>query len=443
MNIIESIGFMDVPPYRDHAVANVIHGLIFYNMWHELAIQDLKVSLRSKLDHVPDDMNMGLLEEVGENGDVDDCSSMHDGCSERESSRDILEVDLASKKSAERDEVGLLKGHCKSNLHDSHKISSQGFYSDMDEEQERIYLRTASILCTPDMDKQLFPVHLPKIYHGHVYMIPMRTPRILGHYTNAVKHLRQALNEVPHLAGALVPLVQLLLAAPDVESAYMEIDKCCQASDHILPFRIKCELLESLVPKNTPMLVHSYEEILDRDASSEQAIKALIHMHDIGEYCTVTLVEYLAHHLDGSWGSGDVWEKLANIFLQFSKVKENISKDVPEVGCNGAGSKSLQCFPQHNVRSAWKERCTWWPYKHFKHGNINQEQNQNGGSQILAYKAACAAHIFGSDWYYVTEVRKKLNEINNATLCTLLEEHTQQSLNLLALLVCTTDVRTK
>lgn len=436
--------FLDIPPYRDHPVANLIHGLIHYHQWYELVKQEVEQASERRVVGPVKSEEVDFSEGVGENEGAFGDNHVHkryigDGKYASRPDVDVLS-ESASMFDANSSEGNLVVSSKKRIdellLHDVKEESQWNFYDDMDEENERSYMKKAKVVYTVDLDRTLFPFSLPRSYHGKSYVVLMGTVTAKGCHSNAIKHLREALSLDKHSTAALLPLVQLMLARADVEGAYEEIEKCCQGSSHCIPFRIKCMLLESLTPKNKDMLAHVYEEVLEVDPSSVHSIEGLIDMHKIGDYRTETLVQHLALHLDGCPGSLLVWRKLA---FCFQKLKEAENEHVKEI--DGVSEEPQEqtaqdalepdFFQQEGVQEAWNIRERWWPVKHFRSECIQEESNAKG-ILWLVHKAASGAHIFGPSTCYVSEVEKHLRISGSLRHLAKLQKHKENSFNLLA-----------
>lgn len=434
---------IDVPPYRDHAVANMIHGLILHHQWYELVSQELMRASKGKEYLQYKSERMGLIEGVGENEELINHNKGYEASFIKGNLSSKVDDDTTSECSALPSDCNISEDNAfrpaRKCFQKDRKDNLQSFYDDTEEEREKQYLKGAQVICTPDMDRKLFSLCLPRFCRGKNYVVPMETTKVKGAHSNAIKHLQRALSLDTHLTMALLPLVQLMLAGADVKGSYEQIERCCEGSGHSIPFRIKAMLLESLTPRNTDMLSRCYEDTLERDPASMQSINGLINLHQNGEYRTEALLEYIACHLDGSSGSLAVWRKMMSCFKELKEAGEECNKTEDRF-CEGFRketvfdvlNKPLDSILEDYVHKTWSTREIWWPLKHFKIECIDQELKLEGGCKRVVYKAACAAHIFGLSTNYVLEVQKYLRESGGQSDLLKLQEHEENSFNLLS-----------
>eukprot|EP00250_Pteridium_aquilinum_P009629 c18811_g1_i1 orf=239-1561(+) len=431
---------MDIPPYRDHPLANYVHGLIRYYQWFELVQQEVeKESQRRAVGNV-NRVDVDFSEGVGENDGVFSDDRTHKaGFSNEYTFR--LDDDLLSEDTSTFD-ANCNKGN---GFQSSKKIHREpislnvkeetpwNFYDDAEEDNEKSYMKKARVVYATDLDGRLFPFSLPSQYLGKSYIISMGTATLKNSHSTAVKHLRDTLSLDRHSTAALLPLVQLMLAGADVEGAFSEIEKCCQKFSDCNSFRMKCMLLESLTPKNKDMLIYAYEEVLMKDPSSVHPIERLIDMHKAGEYRTKFLLQNLGLHLDACPGSLLVWRKLALCFRRLKEAESEHAKETVVVDEDLAAQETSEVdfLQQESVQEAWKLRKRWWLVKHFRDECIGEELNSKG-IQWLVFKAASAAHIYGSHMQYVLDAEKHLQRLQMYPHLEKLQRHKGSCFDLLA-----------
>ena len=61
------VRFLERPPYRDHAVANLIHGLIYYHQWCELIAKEVDATVDMKVHGHVKIEQVNISEGMGEN----------------------------------------------------------------------------------------------------------------------------------------------------------------------------------------------------------------------------------------------------------------------------------------------------------------------------------------------------------------------------------------
>ncbi|XP_028803130.1 uncharacterized protein LOC114758266 [Neltuma alba] len=257
----------------------------------------------------------------------------------------------------------------------------QGFYSDSEEFSEdmdvdsRFYARDAySLHSLEGLDSWLLPLHLPDCNSVENFTL-MHGKLLNENYRNAVRYLQIALDSTPSASASLLPLIQLLLIGGRVDEALKIIEKQCCASLSALPFRLKAILLEQFNSNDPLLLVSCFEDILEKDPTCSETLEKLVKMHDDGHYSVESLVEIIASHLDAANVEHyDTWRLFASCFLRLS-------------------------------------------------------DNKQGDLQLLAYKAACASHMYGKEFHYVVGAYSHL-EKNDQDLLRILKHHRRNSYRL-------------
>lgn len=430
--------FMDIPPYRDHPLANLVHGLIHYCQWFELVKQEVEQESERRVSGHVKMEDLDFSEGVGENDGVYSDNHANKGNFSNEEYTFRLDDDFLSEDTSTFD----VKNKEGNGFRFSNRMCREpnvkeetpwNFYDDIEEDNEKSYMKKARVIYTADLDERLFPFALPCQYVGKSYSILMGTATLKNSYSTAVKHLRDTLSLDRHSTCAFLPLVQLMLAGADVEGAYAEIEKCCQKFSDSDTFRIKCMFLESLSPKNNDMLINAYEEVLEKDPSSVHPLERLIDMHKSGEYRTEALFQRLGLHLDACQGSILIWRKLAVCFQRLKEAESELAKTIVEINKDPAvqDASEVDFLQQESFQETWKLRKRWWLVKHFRIECIEEELNAKG-IQWLVFKAASAAHIYGSCVQYVLEAEKHLQMLGNYSLMEKLQRHKGNSFDLLA-----------
>lgn len=420
---------VDVPPFRDDPVMNLCHGYTLHRLWHDRVVQDVEKQFVQDLGARPqhgadqDDYEEGGGDndymDVDERGEV---GSMMGAMVVRQSHS----VDMGSAEMLDGQDMGGMP------------FSSQGdrgFYEE-DEEDGDVddFWKTAVVRWSPDLDRRLFPVRLPQTRTRHLYKVPMDNGRTRDAHSSAIKYLRRALSLASDMTPALLPLVQLLLAAGDVMGAVDEIEKC-SSTPHLLPLSVKALLLESLDSKSNSRLAKCYETILHVNPSSTLTLDRLVQLHASGKYKTEALVECIAVHLDVNRGLLEVWQQLAACLMHLNQ-RHNEQLREAEFGTFGQPqdfsgdneeTKKEECAQDAPYyvwkRRIWDERIPWWRNKHFHEKSVNLEQQVDGDMNRIAYKAACSVHILGAGNAYEVAVSQALTPFGARNLLSVVNAH--------------------
>ncbi|CAA6668689.1 unnamed protein product [Spirodela intermedia] len=264
------------------------------------------------------------------------------------------------------------------------------------------------------LDACLLPIRLEESTEDLEFMILSHKKLLNEHYIDAVKHLRAALHSNPPMLSALHPLIQLLLIGDQVEEALKELNDFFHTSKSMLPLRYKARLLECLGNGQYMEFAKCYEQIVEIEPSHVPSLQRLISLHMNGNYGTVRLMEYLAMHLDHTDGISSMWEELASCFLKIQSLQLSEYEEDEESTMRPIHFSSMACrsttprkiprvFLRGEARNMWTYRCKWWSKRHFSKA-IYMSEIQTGDFQRLAYKAACACHLYGPDFQYVREL---------------------------------------
>jgi hypothetical protein len=296
--------------------------------------------------------------------------------------------------------------------------------------------------CSSGLDRRLFPVQLPRTPENKRYIIPSEKSNVRELRLDALKHFRVALSSSPPLIAALLPYLQLLLSTGRVKEAWKMVEAFCRNSNHFLPFSLRARLAESLSSKQSHLLQRCYEEVLCKNPASGRSIKGLVKLHKKGDYQTESLLEYIALHLDATYGCTYIWRELASCFLKMqANCQSEYEMDRMSTQQNGNHSDAQykiftsanqlpNMFQKSESRSTWKLRCRWWARRHFSRERIYLEQQKNGDWEHLTFKAACACHILGPKFGYVSDIFRALQRVEKKNMLSVLKSHIQCSLRL-------------
>ncbi|KAF5727956.1 hypothetical protein HS088_TW21G00096 [Tripterygium wilfordii] len=285
------------------------------------------------------------------------------------------------------------------------------------------------------LDSWLLPLRFPHSNEITEDFIYMHLRNLNDHYKNAVKYLRLALHSTPPVLAALLPLIQLLLIGGQVDKALNELEEICGNSDIALPFRLRVSILECFDRKDYVMLSTSLENILKRDPTCSHTVAKLVLMHRKGDYGLESLLEMIALHLDATFAECNTWREFAICFLKLTQYEEDrMSGCLNEDGMkrqnySACYNRFPKVFLEHKARKAWRFRCRWWLTRHFSK-SILKSEIEAGDLQLLAYKAACATHMYGQKHDYVVKTYSHLENEKNMDLFQFLQMHMECSTGL-------------
>ncbi|XP_010432540.1 PREDICTED: uncharacterized protein LOC104716794 isoform X2 [Camelina sativa] len=409
--------------------ANLFIGITFYKMWC------------SKF------LNVLQPEEADENESVSNMSESRSDHLVEGSGRDQSVCSAASEVSARNDSQTSVM-YCKKDSHLS--ISDSGTKMDTkvklkttppvttspqlyaNSEENQGSLRDGAefdptvINILGDMDPWLLPLKPPEDPDCYIKIVNDT------YYKEAVKYMRQTLQSPPHVSlAALHPLVHLLLVGGHVDEAMKMVEEMCKKVHDIKPFRIKALMMEKF-RRNSDMLAKSYEDILKIDPSCVTTLKKLIGMCMEGEYSRESLIEMLALHVEASFPEPEIWKELASCFSHFF---ESLDEDQMSICLDdrSGDKRNQQTYsvrynptPKMFANTLWALRAKWWLNRHFSPGMLETEIKNGmliGDWEMMSYKAACASHIYGRDFGYVTKVYEQLKNGNNREFFNFLREH--------------------
>ncbi|KAJ9153545.1 hypothetical protein P3X46_026972 [Hevea brasiliensis] len=255
-------------------------------------------------------------------------------------------------------------------------------------------------------------------------------------YENSVKYLREAVYSKPPVIAALLPLIQLLLIGCKDEEALHELERFCGNSNASLPSRLRAHLLECVDPTNNFALSTCFEDSLKSDPTCSESLAKLISLHQNGNYSPESLLEMIALHLDAVFVEYNTWREFALCFLKVSQCEEDRvsvclhgSEGGKKQGYSVHYNRIPKLFIQGKSRKAWRIRCRWWLSRHFSK-NLLASEIAAGDLQLVTYKAACASHMYGSQFEYVMKAYTCLEKENNWDLLKFLQLHMQNSIGL-------------
>ncbi|XP_020582071.1 uncharacterized protein LOC110025762 isoform X2 [Phalaenopsis equestris] len=419
--------FLVTEEFGTEPYVNLIHGLILYQLWYadlpeEMQIKGFDVHLSS------DALGMPMIDGFQET-DIDESSNGHVAvdientkasfhCSS-ESSVGIEKIFMVGKYDALRE-----------NSVDA--FNAQVHISQCDGEEKvlpklRDNFINTSIFFASELDKRLLPIHIKLLTEDPIQSILLYRKLANEKYRDAVKHLRLALHSTPPLLAALLPFIQ-------VHEAIVELDKSCHELDSALPFRLKARLLQCFCSGQISVISSCYESALTKDPACYYSIERLIKMHKTGNYSTTPLLEMLAMHLDSVDGKCSIWEEFASCFLKLQTSMLFHYEDCISTN-NGAATTNKYCnriptiFTEGETGDTWRLRCRWWVSRHFSR-SIYLSEIKAGEWMLLQFKAACAIHLYGPNFEYVTAVLSSLTQRGNASQLSYLHIHIKNPLNL-------------
>ncbi|XP_010462196.1 PREDICTED: uncharacterized protein LOC104758664 isoform X1 [Camelina sativa] len=410
--------------------ANLFIGITFYKMWCSKFLKELQP------------------EEADDNESVSNMSESRSQDSRVEGSgRDESVCSAAAEVSARNDsETSVM--YCKKDSHLS--ISDSGTKMDT-----KVKLKsTPHVTTSPQLyaaseenegslrdGAEFDPTVINILGNMDPWLLPLKPPedpdcyiKIVNdaYYKDAVKYMRHTLQSPPHVSlAALHPLVHLLLFGGHVDEAMKMVEEMCKKVHDIKPFRIKALMMEKF-HRNSDMLAKSYEDILKIDPSCVTTLKKLIGMCMEDEYSRESLMEMIALHVEASFPEPEIWKELASCFSHFF---ENLDEDRMSVCLDdrSGDKRNQQTYsvrynptPKMFTNTVWALRAKWWRNRHFSPGMLETEIKNGmliGDWEMMSYKAACASHIYGRDFGYVTKVYELLKNSNNREFFNFLREH--------------------
>ncbi|XP_078436189.1 TAF RNA polymerase I subunit A [Wolffia australiana] len=408
---------------------HLIHGLASFQLWYselpqEMQVKDFDVFMQPKHSGVI--LTPGTPQYFGLRG----ASSTHD-------SINIQCAEIFAQSNSESS-IGDKKALSEGNLKGRVKWAQMDESADEDKpdcSNSSVDRKNRSIFHLNGLDACLLPIKFQESVEDLESRILSHQKLLNQHYMDAVKHTRAALHSNPPILSALHPLIQLLLLGDQVGEALKELDEFIHKYKSLLPLRYKARLLECLNEGRYSELARCYEQIVETDPSHVQSLKMLVDLHTQGNYHTVQLMEYLAIHIDHTEGDTGLWEELASCFLKIQSLQPFEYKDDDESTTRPAHLDDLtsqatasrripKALTRAESRATWIYRIKWWCKRHFSMA-IHKSDIQAGNPPRLAYKAACACHMYGPEFKYVSETRCRGKQWGS-----FLKRHRDSSLNL-------------
>ncbi|KAI3427582.1 uncharacterized protein J3R85_009421 [Psidium guajava] len=323
-----------------------------------------------------------------------------------------------------------------------HNTQSQRFYMNSSEDEASQSTDVGNVHCASflsdlvGLDSWLLPIRLPQNIKNSEDFIQQHLKMLNVYYKDAVKYLRLALDSSPAKSDALLPLIQLLLIGGQVNEVLNVVEEVCHHADTALPLRLRAALLEHFAHENVVELSSCYEEILKKDPTCCHSVARLVAMHQSGDYHPGSMLEMISLHLDATYAEHQIWREFAMCFLRLARHEEDcmsVHLDGKEGGFRQNYSVRFNRVPDHFLKGdlgkSWRFRCRWWLTRHFSH-TILETEVAAGNIQLLTYKAACAAHMYGQEFEYVVKVHYSLEEGTNEDLLLFLRTHLRNSIGL-------------
>ncbi|CAA7013820.1 unnamed protein product [Microthlaspi erraticum] len=283
-------------------------------------------------------------------------------------------------------------------------------------------LDPALIEILEDMDPWLLPLAPPKDEDCYRNIVND------SYYKEAVRYLRLALQSPRDVSlAAIHPLVQLLLIGGHTDEAMKVVENMCNKVHHIKPFRMKAAMMEKFHPESDK-LAKSYEDILKIDPICATTLKKLIVMSVEVGYSRESLIEMIALHVEFSFPEPEIWKEFADCLIFFF---DNLDEDRMSVCLDGAGEeRNQQTYsvrynptPRMFTDESWTLRAQGWLHRHFLLEMLETERKREDWN-MMTYKAACASHIYGQEFGYVTKAYGLLeNNCNDRSLVNELRKH--------------------
>ncbi|KAL0922210.1 hypothetical protein M5K25_006180 [Dendrobium thyrsiflorum] len=426
--------FLVSEEFRCEPFINLIHGLILYQHWYadlpeEMQIKGFDAQTSS------DAFGLTLIDGFQET-EIGESSNGHDAV-DIENSKASFQC--SSESSVGNEKISMLGKYDAPRKNSVDAFNAQDHISHCDEEERGLprnqdnFVNT-SIYFAPGLDKRLLPIQLKLLTEDPIHSILFYRKLANEKYRDAVKHLRLALHSTPPLLAALLPLIQLLLLGDQVHEAFVELDKSCHELDSALPFRLKARLLQCFCSSEISTISSCYESALTRDPACNYSMERLIKMHKTGNYSVIPLVETLAKHLDAVDGKCSIWEEFASCFLELQTAmlfqrEDCMSANMGVVTDNVYCNRIPTMFIEGETGDTWRLRCRWWVSRHFGR-SISLSEIQAGEWMLLQFKAACAIHLYGPNFEYVTAVLNSLTQQGNASQLSYLNIHIKNPMNL-------------
>ncbi|KAG4204256.1 hypothetical protein ERO13_A04G036900v2 [Gossypium hirsutum] len=439
-----TLSLMKEQNFSCHPMANLVMGLTFCQLWYSNLTEEVKLR-NSDQDYLPQQSdasgsNMGN-EIVYSEGNY--AAYTHDAVSSQCGSETSVMNDKRESLVAGSNQQRVVHVQNNVNLQRAaplvQEIEPLGSNQNSSENEVGFY-DDSGYTCDPSvfsalegLESWLMPLKLPYSSENFVYL---HRQMVNNHYKDALKHLRLALHCEPPLSAALLPLIQLLLIGGQAKEALSEVEKFCNISNMPFPFRLRASLLEYFYSNDSVRLCNCFEEVLKRDPTCCHSLARLVSMHQKGDYSLESLVEMIALHVEATFPESETWREFASCFLKLYEYEED-RLSVCLVGNEGEqkANRSIyyrripSIFTEVNSRRAWRLRCRCWLKRHFGKRMLASEI-ASGMLELVTYKAACAAHLYGEECHYVVKVYTHLREHSEKDLCKFLKPHMVNSIRL-------------
>ncbi|XP_022734868.1 uncharacterized protein LOC111288303 isoform X2 [Durio zibethinus] len=438
-----ALSLMKEHDFSCHPMSNLVMGLTFCQLWYSNLTEEVKMR-DSNQDYFPQQSDTSgskfsnqivSTEENSAAYTLDAVTSQYNSeTSVMKDKRKTLVADSQLHREVPvQNDVNLQSAHL------PQEVEPLGSYQNSAENEAGFY-NDSGYTCDPSvfsalegLESWLMPFQLPHSSENFAYL---HRQMLNNHYNDAVKYLRLAFHSVPPLSAALLPLVQLLLIAGQVNEALSEVKKFCNNSNMPFPFRLKASLLEYFYSNDSVVLSNCFEEILKKDPTCSHSLARLVSIHQNGDYSLESLMEMIALHLEATYPESNIWREFASCFLKLYQYEEdrlsvclNGNKGEQKANLSVQYKRMPKIFTEGKSRNAWRLCCKWWLKRHFGKKMLESEI-ASGVLELLTYKAACASHLYGQEFNYVVKVYAHLQEQNDRDLLKFLKIHMENSVRL-------------
>ncbi|CAI0451538.1 unnamed protein product [Linum tenue] len=427
--------------FESYPMFNMIIGMIFYQLWYSSISEDMQLEDSNQMYcTIPSDMEAYHPNSVVASGFVSDIGGS-EGCNSVFSDDANVSLKCGSETSIMQHKQvfagnGMNLDEEKIHTEDDVNQFSKSYPGDF--QHRGLYANSADEVSSDHHGE----FGLPILGNLDLWLRPLQADdseldKVIrdGQYNEAVKYLSRAASSTPPILAALLPLVQLLLIRYDCKEALDMLENFCDNSSASLPHRLKSCILERIDPNNAVLLSRCYEDTLKSDPTCNQSLAKLVSLHHQGIYDSASLLEMIALHLEAATGEKTTWKELALCFLRASQQEEDQLS-----GIHGNGSEvpkqhsiSFPRVPSFLINGvsgkSWRLRCRWWMNKHFSKSMLASEINA-GDAQIVAYKAACASHMYGSEAKYAVEAFCYVCKQSDRESILFLKEHMRKAIGL-------------
>ncbi|GMH00700.1 hypothetical protein Nepgr_002539 [Nepenthes gracilis] len=426
-------------------ICNLILGLTFFELWYSTLPRDMQLRNldESCMSMVSEPLRTDCHESV-ESLEGPDAVSIDQTYSHLHCHSETSVMNMNINTDVEDDPNQEVPGiHVNSHGEKTHRQSqTQGLDPDFLETSEQegslphddVKLDCTSVFYVRGLESLLLPLRLPLSDENMEDFISFYGGFFNNHYKDALHYLQLAVNSVPPVSEALLPLIQLLLLGDQVKEALIVLKKFCHTSNTALPFRLRAHLLECFASNSHGELSTCYEAVLKIDPTSKHSIGRLINLYRIGEYNPEQLVEMIALHLDATCADYNIWKEFSSCLLKLSESEEDrMSMCLAGEETENEQQANTICFSRVPTvftkgmsGKTWKFRCKWWLNHHFSKDILTSEIAV-GELWLMTYKAACATHFYGREFDYVMKVLVLLEEEEDRSMLLVLQIHMQKS----------------